>query len=167
MTDYSLKMQEIFSRAQYQAARYQSQFLESWHLLLAMVDTDETVAHLALMDFADKIDLDEYEDAAMLVIRRKPLKRAKSQEILPASRALERILTYAARIAEAVKAPQVGSEHVLLSMMFGRDNLAARILEQVGFHFQDEGKDNLRLTYAKLLSATQVFPRKMSRLFLT
>lgn len=145
MTDYSLKMQEIFSRAQYQAARYQSQFLESWHLLLAMVDTDETVAHLALMDFADKIDLDEYEDAAMLVIRRKPLKRAKSQEILPASRALERILTYAARIAEAVKAPQVGSEHVLLSMMFGRDNLAARILEQVGFHFQDEGKDNLRL----------------------
>ncbi len=145
MTDYSLKMQEIFSRAQYQAARYQSQFLESWHLLLAMVDTDETVAHLALMDFADKIDLDEYEDAAMLVIRRKPLKRAKSQEILPASRALERILTYAARIAGAVKAPQVGSEHVLLSMMFGRDNLAARILEQVGFHFQDEGKDQLRL----------------------
>ncbi len=145
MTDYSLKMQEIFSRAQYQAARYQSQFLESWHLLLAMVDTDETVARLALMDFADKIDLDEYEDAAMLVIRRKPLKRAKSQEILPASRALERILTYAARIAGAVKAPQVGSEHVLLSMMFGRDNLAARILEQVGFHFQDEGKDQLRL----------------------
>lgn len=145
MTDYSLKMQEIFSRAQYQAARYQSQFLESWHLLLAMVDTDETVARLALMDFADKIDLDEYEDAAMLVIRRKPLKRAKSQEILPASRALERILTYAARIAGAVKAPQVGSEHVLLSMMFGRNNLAARILEQVGFHFQDEGKDQLRL----------------------
>ena len=145
MTDYSLKMQEIFSRAQYQAARYQSQFLETWHLLLAMVDTDETVAHLALLDFADQIDLDEYEDATMLVIRRKPIKVAQLNQVLPTSRALERILAYATRIAGAVKAPQVGSEHVLLSMMFGRDNLAARILEQVGFHFQDEGKDNLRL----------------------
>ncbi|MFC2401146.1 MAG: ATP-dependent Clp protease ATP-binding subunit [Streptococcus sobrinus] len=145
MTDYSLKMQEIFSRAQYQAARYQSQFLETWHLLLAMVDTDETVAHLALLDFADQIDLDEYEDATMLVIRRKPIKVAQLNQVLPTSRALERILAYATRIAGAVKAPQVGSEHVLLSMMFGRDNLAARILEQVGFHFQDEGKDQLRL----------------------
>lgn len=145
MTDYSLKMQEIFSRAQYQATRFQSQFLETWHVLLAMVDTDETVAHLALMDFADQIDLDEYEDAAVLVVRRKPLKAVKVQEILPASRALERILTHAGRIAQAVKAPEIGSEHVLLSMMFGRDNLAARILEQVGFRFQDEGKDTLRL----------------------
>ncbi|WP_165212125.1 ATP-dependent Clp protease ATP-binding subunit [Streptococcus tangpeifui] len=145
MTDYSLKMQEIFSRAQYQATRFQSRFLETWHVFLAMVDTDETVAHLALMDFADQIDLDEYEDAAVLVIRRKPLKTVKVQELLPASRALERVLAYAGRIARAVKAPEIGSEHVLLSMMFGRDNLAARILEQVGFRFQDEGKDTLRL----------------------
>lgn len=145
MTDYSLKMQEIFSRAQYQATRFQSRFLETWHVFLAMVDTDETVAHLALMDFADQIDLDEYEDAAVLVIRRKPLKTVKIQEPLPASRALERVLAYAGRIARAVKAPEIGSEHVLLSMMFGRDNLAARILEQVGFRFQDEGKDTLRL----------------------
>ena len=85
MTDYSLKMQEIFSRAQYQAARYQSQFLETWHLLLAMVDTDETVAHLALLDFADQIDLDEYEDATMLVIRRKPIKVAQLNQVLPYS----------------------------------------------------------------------------------
>ncbi|MFC3932837.1 ATP-dependent Clp protease ATP-binding subunit [Streptococcus dentapri] len=145
MIDYSPKMQEIFSRAQYQAARFQSQFLETWHVLLAMVDIDETVAHLTFSDFADQHDLDEYEDAAILVIRRKPLKTVNVERRLPDSLGLTRVLAYAERIAGAVKAQEIGSEHVLMAILFIRDNLAARILEQIGFHFQDEGDDKLRL----------------------
>ena len=36
MSEYSLKMQEVFNVAQYQAARFESHYLESWHVLLAM-----------------------------------------------------------------------------------------------------------------------------------
>ena len=35
MSEYSMKMQEVFSIAQYQAARFESPYLESWHVLLA------------------------------------------------------------------------------------------------------------------------------------
>ncbi|MGT2930002.1 ATP-dependent Clp protease ATP-binding subunit [Streptococcus dentasini] len=145
MTDYSLKMQEIFGRAQYQAARFQSQYLETWHILLAMADIDETVARLTLADFADKIDLDEYEDAATLIMRRKPLRTVNAQHILTASLGLRRVLDYAGQIAQAVKADEIGSEHVLMSLLLTRDNMALRILEQAGFLTQDEGDAQLRL----------------------
>lgn len=48
MTDYSLKMQEVFRLAQFEAARFESSYLESWHVLLAMVEIDSSVAGLSL-----------------------------------------------------------------------------------------------------------------------
>lgn len=38
MTIYSRKMQAIFHRAQLEAERFESPFLETWHVLLAMVE---------------------------------------------------------------------------------------------------------------------------------
>ena len=46
MSEYSLKMQEVFNVAQYQAARFESPYLESWHVLLAMVAVHDSVAPL-------------------------------------------------------------------------------------------------------------------------
>lgn len=48
MSEYSIKMQEVFSVAQYQAARFESPYLESWHVLLAMVAIHDSVAGLTL-----------------------------------------------------------------------------------------------------------------------
>ena len=49
MSEYSIKMQEVFSVAQYQAARFESPYLESWHVLLACL--------LYTSDAADEVQL--------------------------------------------------------------------------------------------------------------
>lgn len=44
----------------------------------------------------------------------------------------------AGQIAEAVRAKHVGTEHVLLAMLFDRGTLASRILEFTGFSYEDK-----------------------------
>ena len=51
MSEYSMKMQEVFSIAQYQAARFESPYLESWHVLLAMVAVHDSVAGLTFAEY--------------------------------------------------------------------------------------------------------------------
>lgn len=51
MTTYSRKMQAIFHRAQLEAERFGSPFLETWHVLLAMVEVPGSVAYLTFTDF--------------------------------------------------------------------------------------------------------------------
>ena len=53
MTTYSRKMQAIFHRAQLEAERFGSPFLETWHVLLAMVEVPGSVAYLTFTDFEE------------------------------------------------------------------------------------------------------------------
>lgn len=66
MTIYSRKMQAIFHRAQLEAERFESPFLETWHVLLAMVEVPGSVAYLTFTDFEDRIHSEEIETAAVL-----------------------------------------------------------------------------------------------------
>ena len=83
MTIYSRKMQAIFHRAQLEAERFESPFLETWHVLLAMVEVPGSVAYLTFTDFEDRIHSEEIE----CIANRKPsrwhpiasLKRAASR----------------------------------------------------------------------------------------
>ena len=61
MTIYSRKMQAIFHRAQLEAERFESPFLETWHVLLAMVEVPGSVAYLTFTDFEDRIHSEEIE----------------------------------------------------------------------------------------------------------
>lgn len=58
---YSLKMQDIFNQAQFQAERFDSPYLETWHILLAMVAVDHSLAAMVLSEFERKIRAEEYE----------------------------------------------------------------------------------------------------------
>ncbi|MFR4032947.1 MAG: Clp protease N-terminal domain-containing protein [Streptococcus sp.] len=70
MTTYSRKMQAIFHRAQLEAERFGSPFLETWHVLLAMVEVPGSVAYLTFTDFEDRIRAEEIETAAVWLWRR-------------------------------------------------------------------------------------------------
>lgn len=61
MINYSNKMQEIFKHAQFQARRFESHYLETWHILLAMVAVENSLAGLVFSEFESKIAVEEYE----------------------------------------------------------------------------------------------------------
>ncbi|HEO5487303.1 TPA: ATP-dependent Clp protease ATP-binding subunit [Streptococcus agalactiae] len=140
MSHYSIKLQEVFRLAQFQAARYESHYLESWHLLLAMVLVHDSVAGLTFAEYESEVAIEEYEAATILALGRAPKEEITNYQFLEQSPALKKILKLAENISIVVGAEDVGTEHVLLTMLVNKDLLATRILELVGFRGQDDGE---------------------------
>ncbi|HEO4869307.1 TPA: ATP-dependent Clp protease ATP-binding subunit [Streptococcus agalactiae] len=140
MSHYSIKLQEVFRLAQFQAARYESHYLESWHLLLAMVLVYDSVAGLTFAEYESEVAIEEYEAATILALGRAPKEEITNYQFLEQSPALKKILKLAENISIVVGAEDVGTEHVLLAMLVNKDLLATRILELVGFRGQDDGE---------------------------
>lgn len=140
MSHYSIKLQEVFRLAQFQAARYESHYLESWHLLLAMVLVHDSVAGLTFAEYESEVAIEEYEAATILALGRAPKEEITDYQFLEQSSALKKILKLAGNISIVVGAEDVGTEHVLLAMLVNKDLLATRILELVGFRGQDDGE---------------------------
>ncbi|KLJ76561.1 ATP-dependent Clp protease ATP-binding subunit [Streptococcus agalactiae] len=136
----SIKLQEVFRLAQFQAARYESHYLESWHLLLAMVLVHDSVAGLTFAEYESEVAIEEYEAATILALGRAPKEEITDYQFLEQSSALKKILKLAENISIVVGAEDVGTEHVLLAMLVNKDLLATRILELVGFRGQDDGE---------------------------
>ncbi|MGT2907753.1 ATP-dependent Clp protease ATP-binding subunit [Streptococcus dentiloxodontae] len=146
MTQYSTKMQAVFQVAQRQAERFNSAFLETWHVLLGLIAVPGSVAYLAFMDFEDRVRPEEIEAAAVLVMGTDSVKNEGSDvtEFRAQSRALTEILEYATAIAQVTDAQEVGSEHVLMALLLNKDLMAAQLLEIAGFGFKDDSEE-LRL----------------------
>lgn len=140
MSHYSIKLQEVFRLAQFQAARYESHYLESWHLLLAMVLVHDSVAGLTFAEYESEVAIEEYEAATILALGRAPKEEITNYQFLEQSPALKKILKLAENISIVVGAEDVGTENVLLAMLVNKDLLATRILELVGFRGQDDGE---------------------------
>lgn len=64
-----------FRQAQFQAARFDSHCLETWHVLLAMVAVDNSLANMILSEYDAQVAIEEYEAAAILAMG-KPLRNS-------------------------------------------------------------------------------------------
>ncbi|MFC5631848.1 MULTISPECIES: ATP-dependent Clp protease ATP-binding subunit [Streptococcus] len=145
MVEYSLKMKEALRLGQEQAARYNSAYLETWHVLLGMVMLHDSVAGLSFAEYEGEISLEEYEAAAILAIGKAPQDNIKRSDLLrPTSKALREVLEYASAISKVMNNDEVGTEHVLFAILVNVDLLATRILELAGFKVKDDG-NSLRL----------------------
>ena len=133
MSEYSIKMQEVFSVAQYQAARFESPYLESWHVLLAMVAIHDSVAGLTFAEYQTKIAYEEYEAAAVLAIGKSPLTDVDRVHFVEQSKALSDVLAFAESICQVTGGNEIGTEHVLYAMLLNLDLFATRLLEVAGF----------------------------------
>ncbi|MCS4487892.1 ATP-dependent Clp protease ATP-binding subunit [Streptococcus sciuri] len=143
MSDYSYKLQEVFSLAQYEAARYESAYLETWHVLLAMVGIRDSIAGLTFAEYEDKVSPENYENAAILAMNKSP-KSDVTVAFRPQSRALSKVMDLAQKMQKVTSSEAVGTEHVLLAILLNKDLLATRLLELAGFKYKDDG-DSLRL----------------------
>lgn len=150
---YSLKMQDIFNQAQFQAERFDSPYLETWHILLAMVAVDHSLAAMVLSEFERKIRAEEYEAAAILAMGKSP-KEVTSVQFKPQSKALSEILAFAHAICQVINEHEVGSEHVLFAILLNPDIMASRLLELAGYRLKDSGKGEPR--FADLRKAIEL-----------
>ena len=132
---YSKALIESLEAAQLLAGHFTTDYLESWHLLIALANNPYSVAGSVLNEFP--VEVDGFEEAAFQITGQTYQKDGHF-ELLPFSYRLEELFEEAGQIAEAVRAKHVGTEHVLLAMLFDRGTLASRILEFTGFSYEDK-----------------------------
>ena len=132
---YSKALIESLEAAQLLAGHFMTDYLESWHLLIALANNPYSVAGSVLNEFP--VEVDGFEEAAFQITGQAYQKDCHF-ELLPFSYRLEELFEEAGQIAEAVRAKHVGTEHVLLAMLFDRGTLASRILEFTGFSYEDK-----------------------------
>ncbi|RSJ54320.1 ATP-dependent Clp protease ATP-binding subunit ClpC [Streptococcus gordonii] len=132
---YSKALIVSIEEAQQLASHFESEYLESWHLLIAFSNYPYSVAGSVLNDYP--LEIDHFEDAAYHVVGKSYQKEGKFS-ILPFSHRLTTLFKEAKAIAEATHAKEVGTEHILYAIVSDRGTLATRILEFVGFSYEDK-----------------------------
>ena len=132
---YSKALIESLEAAQLLAGHFTTDYLESWHLLIALANNPYSVSGSVLNEFP--VEVDGFEEAAFQITGQAYQKDGHF-ELLPFSYRLEELFEEAGQIAEAVRAKHVGTEHMLLAMLFDRGTLASRILEFTGFSYEDK-----------------------------
>ena len=133
--NYSKALVESLEAAQLLAGHFATDYLESWQVLMALANNPYSVAGSALNEFP--IEVDKLEEAAF-DITGKEYQKQGGFDLLPFSHRLEELFSQAGQIAEAVHAKSLGTEHLLLAMLFDRGTLAARVLEAAGFSYDDK-----------------------------
>ncbi|MGQ7355996.1 ATP-dependent Clp protease ATP-binding subunit [Streptococcus suis] len=135
-------LKRVFEDAQLIAQRYSSDLLETWHVLLAFVINQDTVAGAVLADYPPSVA--DYEHATFVVTEKVYQEDIESFKVLPSSKRLDEKAANAKTIAQAVKAKEVGTEHLFLAMLLDKKTVASQILDKVGFHHEDSD-DKIRL----------------------
>ena len=67
----------------------------------------------------------------------------------PPQKRLEDTAQFARKIAEVVKAKELGSEHLFQAMLLDKRSTASQILDKVGFHFEEIEDESLLLICVK------------------
>lgn len=132
---YSKALIVSLEDAQKLAAHFQADYLESWHLLLAFSNYPYSVAGSVLNDYP--LEVDDFEDAAYHVVR-KSFQKESDFSVLPFSHRLTALFEEGKAVAEVTHAKELGTEHLLYAIISDRGTLATRILEFVGFSYEDK-----------------------------
>ena len=138
---YSKALRECIDSAFLIASRFGADYLESWHLLIAMANHSYSVAGATLNEFPYEID--RLEEVAVELTEANYNHKEDYQE-LPFSYRLNVLLLEAEHIASVVHAKALGTEHLLYAILHDGNALATRILEKAGFSYEDQ-KDQVKI----------------------
>ena len=138
---YSKALTECIDSAFLVASHFGAEYLESWHLLIAMANHSYSVAGATLNEFPYEID--RLEEVAVELTETKYSDKENYQE-LPFSHRLKVLLLEAEHVASVVHAKVLGTEHVLYAILHDGNALATRILEKAGFSYEDQ-KDQVKI----------------------
>ncbi|MBF0778226.1 ATP-dependent Clp protease ATP-binding subunit [Streptococcus cuniculi] len=156
--EFSKGLQRTYEDAQLIGQRYMCDYLETWHLLLAFVINLDTIAGAALADYP--ADVADYEHATYLVTERVYREELEGFTLLQSSKRLNEVTRFAQKIAEVVKARQVGTEHLFMAMLLDKRSIASQILDKAGFHFEDSDTKIRFIDLRKNLEAKAGFTKE-------
>lgn len=157
--NFSAQVKEIISYSREEALRLGNDFIGTEHLVLGLIRDGENTAIRILKSL--NIDVFELRKEIEIAVKDKTGKNIANINSLPLTKQAEKVIRITVLEAKATKSTLVESEHLLLSILKNKENIATQILNQfdvdydifkneLGFvtstppkaEFNDEGEDD-------------------------
>ncbi len=157
--NFSAQVKEIISYSREEALRLGNDFIGTEHLVLGLIRDGENTAIKTLKSL--NIDLFELRKEIEMAVKDKTGKNIANINSLPLTKQAEKVIRITVLEAKAQKSALVESEHLMLSILKNKENIATQILNQfdvdydvfkneLGFvtstppsaEFSDEGEDD-------------------------
>ncbi|MEO8710743.1 MAG: ATP-dependent Clp protease ATP-binding subunit [Parafilimonas sp.] len=126
--NFSAQVKEIISYSREEALRLGNDFIGTEHLLLGLIRDGENTAIKILKQL--NVDLYELRKEVELAVRDKTGKNIANINSLPLTKQAEKVIRVTVLEAKALKSPLVETEHLMLSILKNRENIATQILNQ-------------------------------------
>ncbi|WP_409966231.1 Negative regulator of genetic competence ClpC/MecB [Mycovorax composti] len=126
--NFSPQVKEIISYSREEALRLGNDFIGTEHLLLGLIREGDNTAIKILKGF--NIDIGELRKEIELAIKDKTGKNMANINSLPLTKQAEKVIRVTVLEAKALKSNQVETEHLMLSILKNKENIATQILNQ-------------------------------------
>ncbi|MCH5600911.1 ATP-dependent Clp protease ATP-binding subunit [Niabella ginsengisoli] len=126
--NFSTQVKEIISYSREEALRLGNDFIGTEHLLLGLIREGDNTAIRILKGF--NIDIFELRKEIELAIKDKTGKNIANINSLPLTKQAEKVIRVTVLEAKALKSNQVETEHLMLSILKNKENVATQILNQ-------------------------------------
>src|ERR1700712_3004210 len=126
--NFSAQVKEIISYSREEALRLGNDFIGTEHLLLGLIREGDNTAIRILKSF--NVDLYELRKEIELAVKDKTGKNIANINSLPLTKQAEKVIRITVLEAKALKSSLVESEHLMLSILKNKENIATQILGQ-------------------------------------
>lgn len=126
--NFSTQVKEIISYSREEALRLGNDFIGTEHLVLGLIRDGANTAMKILE--ALNVDLYELRKEIELAVKDKTGKNINNINSLPLTRQAEKVIRITVLEAKTHKSPMVESEHLMLSILKNKENIATQILNQ-------------------------------------
>jgi ATP-dependent Clp protease ATP-binding subunit ClpC len=124
---FTERARRVLSLAQEEAESFNHRYIGTEHILLGLIREGEGTAARVLAEM--KVDVEKVRGAVEFIVGRSERGTSRERELTAqAKKALE----FAVDEARQLNHSYIGTEHLLLGLLHGRDNVATSILDNVG-----------------------------------
>ena len=126
--NFSAQVKEIISFSREEALRLGNDFIGTEHLMLGLIREGDNTAVRILKSF--NVDLYELRKEIELAVKDKTGKNIANINSLPLTKQAEKVIRVTVLEAKALKSATVETEHLMLSILKNKENIATQILNQ-------------------------------------
>lgn len=132
--NFSTQVKEIISYSREEALRLGNDFIGTEHLLLGLIREGDNTAIRILKGL--NVDVFELRKEIELAIKDKTGKNIANINSLPLTKQAEKVIRVTVLEAKALKSNQVETEHLMLSILKNKENIATQILNQFDMDYE-------------------------------
>ena len=138
---YTENARDVMSRARQEAQKFGHDHIGTEHILLGLIEVKTGIAADILSHRA--VDLRHAKTQVEKLVKHGSGCEEMSYGTLPQTKHAQHVLTDAVKEARALKHDHIGTEHLLLGLLYEKDCIATEVLTNLGLKLDDIRRDVL------------------------